>query len=459
MAAMCFENAFGLASDKVIPPVVVPEQMELVAALARAAGYEEYCNNVCAGYVASLDSMLQSVRGHRAVEFAKGIRKAGIGFDSLASFAASLVIENDSVRFNSELDVPSMLGEYWYFPTAEKMVELLDDFYRSSGFHSFYESNKAFYGKAARNMERTLEIVDFSWFEKFFGVPFDKVVVAISFTNIGNYGLSHLYRDGTEVLHPWIGPKIEKDGVPEYDGYQWLIVHEGTHPLTNPLVERYKDEFNDNSDRVAKLKEKDLERMAYKGGMTVLYETLVRACNKKYDLAHAENESDSVDVRDALRRETAKFLMEESFFDALGEYESKRDTYKSIADFMPRLVELHNSLDPDSIYNALVSRAPRIVGFSIGQDSVLNPGKAELTVCFDKPVVYGWGFSPLDGREMPDISWPVHSSDRCVWTSTMELEPDKKYGILFPGWFGSGDRYYSPETLELRFSTNGNRKN
>ncbi len=435
--------------------VEVDEAAELTAAVMRVAGYDEYTLNDCKAYVTALDSLLEPVKEHPAVELAHKIRKSGIGYDAVASLALALEIQNDSVRFNPTLDAAKMLDDRWYFPTAERMVALLDDFYRTSGFHHFFESQKPFYAKAIANMETMLTSVDFKWLEDFYGVPFDKVRVALSFSNDGNYGMTLKGIDGQDVFSPWIcAYNTDDEGVPTYHGHEGIIIHEGTHPITNPLVDLYLDKFNGNSARTVQLREKQLARMAYASANTVIYETMVRACHKRYDLAHAATGADSTAVIDNLRRETANFLTEEAIFNALGDYQHNRDKYPTIADFIPRLVDVHNSTSPDSVYNALLIRGPRIIGFNIEDGAILNAGEHVLSITFDKPVVYGFGLGKIDGLEVPDTSGGPHrSEDRCSFSIGLILEPGKQYGISFPGWFGSVDHYYVPETVELRFST------
>ena len=93
--------------------VEVDEAAELTAAVMRVAGYDEYMLNDCKAYVTALDSLLEPVKEHPAVELARKIRKSGIGYDAVASLALALEIQNDSVRFNPTLDAAKMLDDRW----------------------------------------------------------------------------------------------------------------------------------------------------------------------------------------------------------------------------------------------------------------------------------------------------------------------------------------------------------
>ena len=72
--------------------VEVDEAAELTAAVMRVAGYDEYMLNDCKAYVTALDSLLEPVKEHPAVELARKIRKSGIGYDAVASLALALEI-------------------------------------------------------------------------------------------------------------------------------------------------------------------------------------------------------------------------------------------------------------------------------------------------------------------------------------------------------------------------------
>ena len=88
--------------------------------------------------------------------------------------------------------------------------------------------------------------------------------------------------------------------------------------------------------------EKKMKSQAYGNWRTMMRETLVRACQVRYAMANDGGER---------AERTAKYQIGRGFYwtrelsDLLGEYEKQRDTYHTLDDFMPEIVEMFQNYD------------------------------------------------------------------------------------------------------------------
>lgn len=438
----------------------VRETMELVSALARTAGFREYINNAYPKYTAMIDSLTQPHKNHPAVKLIQSLQDSlGLGYDGVAGFAAALSIKDGNVIFNPALDYKKTVDDSrWGDTGAEQLLPLLNDFYHVTSFHKAYEYGRPIYEKAIANCNEMLKNVDMKWLSNYYGTEFN-VDAVLSMLNQGNYGLSEIYPDGSRKAVIQIGPYVNRNGEPDYSAHTSLVVHECSHPITNPIIGKFRDKFNSNSDSIAERFKGVLSQQAYRGGTTVLYETMVRLAEIQYAKAHAKNENDSLMVMIMTKgNKTNGFLFIEDFAKAADRYEANRDKYPTFESFMPEIVKLHNSLSVDSICKDIENKQPQFIGCNIADNAVLKPGTTDITIRFSRPIIIGQGLAPFraDGREFPTskdgkTSW---NKDRTEFTYTVTLEPGKKYGISYPGaWFKSGDGYTTVGTYLLPFET------
>lgn len=436
----------------------VRETIELVSALARTADFREYKTNIYPEYTAMIDSVTAPYKNHPAVTMIKSLRDSlGLGYDAVAGFAGALAIKDGNVVFNPELDYKPMIDRRWGETGADELVPLLNDFYHKTNFNEVYRKGQPIYEKAIANFNKMLDGVDMKWLSDYYGKEFT-VLTNLSMLNVGNYGVTQHYPDGREEALMIIGPIVRK-GEPDYSDCTSLVVHESSHPITNPIIMKHLKDFNSNSDSIASRFNTELKNQAYAGGQTVLFETMVRLAEVQYAKAHAKTERDSLLLMlKTVGDKCNGFLFLEDFAKATDRYQANRDKYPTLDDFMPELVKLHNSLNVDSICKDIESHQPNFIGSNIEDNAVLPAGVTEITLRFDKPIHIGQGLAPYraDGREFPrskdgKTSW---NKERTEFTYTVTLEPGKKYGISYPGeWFKSGEGYPTKGYYILPFET------
>lgn len=440
-------------------PVEVRETTELVSALARTAGFMEYINNSYPEYTAMIDSALTPYKDHPAILFIQEQRDSGgVAYDAIADFAATLKIIDGNVVFNPDLNIDAMTDNRWKNGSMKEMVPLLNDFYHVTSFADIYRKGAPIYEKAIEKFNEMQQNIDYEWLKRFYGRDVELSAI-LSMLNRGNYGITEHYNDGREYAVMEIGPSVNREGMPDYTGLESLIIHEGSHPVTNPFIKAHSSEFNANSDSIAHLFATELSRQAYGTGETVLAETMVRTAEVRYALDHATTERDSMLARvRTLNDKLNGFLFIEDFVNELDRYEANRDKYPTLGDFMPELVALHNRLDVDSVYNDAVSRQPKFLGANIEDNAVVPPGPTTITIRFSQPIFMGQGIGPYnaDGRVFPSsedasTSW---NDDRTEFSYHVTLEPGKHYGLAYWGtWFKNKDGYPTQAVYILPFDT------
>ncbi len=448
-----------LQAVNAIVPVEVRETTELVSALARTAGFREYVTSAYPDYNALVDSATAAFKEHPAVLFIQEQRDSNhVAYDAVADFAASLSIIDGNVVFNPDLDIDKMTDSRWKDGSMRQMVPLLNDFYHATSFADVYRQGAPVYAKAIEKFNEMQQNIDYDWLKRYYGRESDLTAV-LSMLNIGNYGVTEHYQDGTERSVMIIGPSVNRSGEADYSGLESLIIHESSHPISNPYVKAHLSEFNANSDSIASRFAEELSQQAYATGETVLVETMVRTAEVRYALDHASTEKDSLFAKVRMLGDKLNgFLFIEDFVKELDRYEANRDKYPTLGDFMPELVALHNRLDVDSVCNDAIGRQPQFLGANIEDNAVLPPGPTTITIRFSQPIVIGHGIGPYraDGRIFPSsedssISW---NDDRTEFSYHVTLQPGKRYGLSYWGtWFKNRDGYPTKGAYLLPFET------
>lgn len=233
-AAIAGITAPAAASSK----TEVRETIELVSALARTADFREYKMDLYPEYTAMIDSVTAPYKNHPAVTMMKSLRDSlGLGYDAVAGFAGALAIKDGNVVFNPELDYKPMIDRRWGETGAEELVPLLNDFYHKTNFNEVYRKGQPIYEKAIANFNKMLDGVDMKWLSDYYGKEFT-VLTNLSMLNVGNYGVTQHYPDGREEALMIIGPIVRK-GEPDYSDCTSLVVHESSHPITNPIIMKH----------------------------------------------------------------------------------------------------------------------------------------------------------------------------------------------------------------------------
>lgn len=421
-------------------PVSVEENIEFVSAVCRIAGFEEYHNDITGKYASSIDSLMSPFEGSEAVAMLRDVRgRQGVSFDAVASLAANTVIRDGHLVLLPGADI-SLLDNRWQSGQDARLVQLLDDVYSTSRFHEFYLSQEALYDKVTANARDMVAKVDLAWLSDFFGFEIPGRI-AVSLLNVGNYGVTCRCAERPDNAVIIIGcSMLGDDGVPVFHDMESLIVHEFSHPVCNPIIESNLTSFNGNASLIAELMKDELAEQAYAGGRTMLCESMVRAVEMQYAIAHATCTEDSAAVEDRIKMAVARgFFPIPEILEVMNTYRSNRDRYANLNEVAPLFVTAINNIDVSRRYCNLRSGQARIIGTSIpeGARGITASDKFEIKVFFDKPIVNN-GFACDYYRDNEDIFPTLRgvkiNDDPHVLSVFLKTEPGKEYGFVLFGW-------------------------
>lgn len=421
-------------------PVSVEENIEFVSAMCRIAGFEEYHNDITGTYASSIDSLLSPFEGSEAVAMLRDVRgRQGVSYDAVASLAANTVIRDGHLALLPGADV-SLLDNRWQSGQDARLVQLMDDVYRASRFHDFYLSQTPYYDKVAANARDMVAKVDLTWLSDFFGFEIPGRI-AVSLLNVGNYGVTCHCAERPDNAVIIIGcSMLDDDGVPVFHNMESLIVHEFSHPVCNPIIENNLVSFNGNASLIAQLMKDELAEQAYAGGRTMLCESVVRAVEMQYAIAHATCAEDSTDVEDRIKIAVGRgFFPIPEILEVMNTYQCNRDRYANLNEVAPLFVAAINDIDVTRRYCDIRSGQPRIIGTSIpeGALGIEASDKLEIKVFFDKPIVNnGLACNYYhDNKDIfPELRGVRINDDPYVLSVYLKTEPGKEYGFLLLGW-------------------------
>jgi hypothetical protein len=222
--------------------------------------------------------------------------------------------------------------------------------------------------------------------------------------------------------------EIDDAGLPTFSGAAFLqtTVHEFTHSYSNPLVVKYQTQLAKAGNQLYEPLRDAMSRQAYGDGMSLLYESMVRAVTVRYIFHHAGPEA----ARRAEEAERANsFLWIGGLCDLLATYEMKRDAYPTPESFMPKVVEFFNDEAPHigELKRAYDESRPKVVSMSIANHSRdVDPSATEIVIRFDRPVRQEHdSHRPRD----PRIGPLRFDTTRAVLSISVSLGPDSPYRL------------------------------
>jgi hypothetical protein len=327
--------------------VSVDPRVELMSIIFMLAGNPEYNRSQFFSYVGDIETHFGQFKEHPVVKLAKQLRNSrGVGYDAVMSMAIYI---KDINNFGLQVPLDSLsktLDSRWDKDNIIEFLDKAEQFARESKFIEFFNAHKSMYDKAAEQFSSMMDKEShLEWFDEFFGArPGAEFYIYLGMTNgPSNYG-PKIKLDGKEkyycVLGAWrismLGfgePRFDKSMLP-------TIIHEFCHSYTNPIVDAHESEIEKAGKRVYALVEKQMERNAYGYWLIVMRESMVRACvvrylakNEGFDAAKAQIQSDI----------SRGFLWMQELSDLLIEYEDHRDTYPTLDDFFPKVIEFFNN--------------------------------------------------------------------------------------------------------------------
>ena len=425
------------AQEAAIPQPKVDERVELLGILFRLAGASEYQVRSFKEYDDAINQHFTPFKEHPAVLAAQSLRSTvGISYDAVMSYAVHISIDDGRVVFPDENSEKTLkeLDSRWTHEAAQSFAKQLNDFYVQSRFREFFETHHGMYQQTEAKIKTITDTIDYSWFARFYGEAhlerFHIVTSCIS--EQGNYGVRCYFKDGNYEYFA-----ILSTPGPSTDYNENLVIilaiHEFNHSFCNPLVEKYLGELRPAALLVWPIVEPQMRMLAYGSPDTMLYEYLVTACEVRFWLGRGQKE-DLADYRTRLYRSRG-FLWIVELVNLLGEYESNRDKYPTLGDFMPEIVKMQNALVTEEYLADLKNYSPKITAINPpngAKDVELNV--SEISVTFDRPMGAGmmW-FTRGEHEPYPKHDAAVWSADglTCTGRNVGPLEPGTTYHIWF----------------------------
>jgi len=337
-----------------IPQPKVDERVELLGIVFRLAGVEEYQSVMFKEYDDAINRHFDNFRNHPVIFAARAVRSTtGVGYNAVVNYAIHISIENGRIVFPDEDSDKTLekLEPRWNRQAARLFAKQLDDFYVKSKFREFFEAQSEMYQKKEQQIKTLNDKINYSWFEYFFGVDnLEHFRVILTCTSESNgYAAQVNFKDGHEIFFAILG--VSAPGAPyREDGFISWVVHEFSHSFCNPLVEKHLDKLKPAAERVFPFVADKMRRQAYGNPQVMLNEYLVRACEIRYLLRHEKNEEADRHIR---KNRSLGFLWIEELVDLLDVYESNRDRFPTLDDFMPEIVKMQNDLVTDEYISHL----------------------------------------------------------------------------------------------------------
>lgn len=444
------------------------ERFELTSIAARLAGYQEYMQGSVQSYNAAIDSYFARYKEHGLIGFLKQMRQENhIGYDAIPQAAQTLVIKDGTVSVSEDADIAKLCetDPRWTEDNYRRFVWLLDEFYRQTDFHSFFEDNASLYAKGEEIMLKMCP-VDTAWFGGFFGRDMSETGLCLAFVNGPNsYLMSDTgVIDGTVLVYGlFFDPSFVDPG---QIGSQTAGIY-GPGAISSlcgvmvaPIAEKYEDDFKEAADIF--FNQYDINNlMRYKGVKEpdrMVYDWLQLLCTAMYfkdkglycpedygfgkrDEAFEYNSTIASSARNGC------FWLDSSI-EKMREFYSDRERYRDFGDFMPELAEYFS----DAAKNIKRERKhyaslyPKVVSAKVKKN--YSPDTLLVEFGFSVPMhtgVNGTGNYPYDdGTLMIEPSKPYdktvyYSDDARKLTMKIEkssLEKGRSYGFALP-W-----RYY-----------------
>jgi len=426
--------------------VRVDERVELFSTIFRLAGLPEYNQSEMKEYINDIELHFTSFKSHPVVEFARQLDTTiGMGYNAPMELAVHITgLERFQLR---DADYPGQ--EYhdmrWDAKSIDKFLKHAYDFAHESNFMNFFNNHKTFYEFTENRLLKIMKKYQVrEWLQSFYGNNSNSyLIVAIAMQNGGtNYGCQVFLTDGRHEVYaiPGVWMKDE-NGKPAFNQYTInRIVHEFSHSFVNPLVINSADKLETAGKIIYSHVEDDMERENYRYWKTMIYESVVRACEIRFNAVQADSA-----MTDQLIEEEVRygFIWMKKLEGLLQKYENHRNTYPDFESFFPQIImffnnyatniiaeieELHETERKKWIF--LEKDAPKIVSMHpVNGAKNVSPNLTEIQINFDRPMQKAYSLIQYgSSSHYPELNGDIYFDStitKCF--IPVKLKPQKHY--------------------------------
>ncbi len=419
----------------------VDTRVELMAIVARLAGYEEFQSKAVPVYSDALDTWFAPYKEHPAVLYMKKLAdEVDMGYNAIPIMGVYLT---QPPKLRPRLPLTESQPEpRWGVERGTEFIRLLDKFYKDARCEEFFAQQAPLFGQVEEAFGDVFAEIDMAWFSRFFGDESKGgmgPIIGMGFGG-GNYGGKIVYPDSTVEQYAFMGSWGMRDGKPKFnrEGFLNTIVHEFSHSFVNPALNA-ESGLSWPAYQLFRETSEQMREQAYADGRTVLNETFVRAAVIRYLMEHA----DSAAVDNEMQYQiNSHFIWMPEAVEILGEYEAERDKYPDFRSFMPRIVAFCNDLSGQmevlqerrarekAIRTGQILHVVAVEPFGNGAQDV-DPNLTDITIRFDRPVIgRGYSFNPGPGgmdKLFDFVEAKGYSDDNTSFTIVVKLQPDHEY--------------------------------
>lgn len=399
-------------------------RLELLAALARVAGYEEYGGSGFPAWSAPIDRAFRSTMGGLAVRMLRAARKEhGLGYDALPSLAVHLAGEPGALALLDPLAPwPAGLDSRWRGVDLPRFLSALNKAGGQARFPAVWVELAPLRATLASLVHSAAQSIDMDWFDAWFGFPAPgrASVVASPLCGDQNYGVRRTGRE-PELLAV-LGVTVDPDsGLPRVGGPE-LLVHEVGHSFVNSVLAENERFLAGPGGRLFAAVRERMEGLHYGSWSITVNESVLRAVVVRYLLAHG---GPSAARQETARQLSAGFPWTLVLADALQDYEANRDRYPTFGDYAPALAATLDVIASEETVRA--GGRPRVVRIEPDSAQPVPASSPALVVTFSRRMhPQSWSIVGAP-EDTPPSGAPSFDASGTVFTLPWRLTPGRTY--------------------------------
>ena len=237
---MLLSCSVALAQQKVRS--AVDRRVELFSIIFRLAGNPEYNMKMDKNYVADIGAYFNKYNDEPVIGFARQLaREKNMGFSKVMFLAVAVQYQNN--HFSLIKTSEDNLAGKWDRDDALKFVKLVNDFYKTSAFETFFNAHQQYYAEATAQFDNSVNEFDQNWYLNYYGEHAIDYRVVLGLGDGGaNYGPSVKPVNQKKLVYAIMGSWTFAEGKPLFPKEVYLpyLIHEFNHSFIDHLLDEPK---------------------------------------------------------------------------------------------------------------------------------------------------------------------------------------------------------------------------